>query len=72
MNTMPEIGLLRLPQIIGDRKAEPPIAPLIPVSRATWYAGIKQGRYPAPVKLGERAVAWRAEEIRALIQGLSA
>jgi len=38
-----------------------------PVSRATWYAGIKAGRYPAPVSMGPRAVAWRSSDIDALI-----
>ncbi|MBV7539470.1 AlpA family transcriptional regulator [Acidovorax sp. sic0104] len=39
-----------------------------PVSRSTWYAGVKTGRYPAPVKLGLRATAWRAADIAALIE----
>ncbi|WP_230384750.1 helix-turn-helix transcriptional regulator [Burkholderia pseudomallei] len=25
---------------------------IIPVSRATWYEGVKTGRFPAQVKLG--------------------
>lgn len=37
-----------------------------PVSRATWYAGIKDGRFPQPIKLGPRAVAWRSADILAL------
>lgn len=35
----------------------------IPVSRATWYAGVKSGRYPTQVKLGPRAAAWRRSDI---------
>ncbi|MDH3062324.1 AlpA family phage regulatory protein [Achromobacter insolitus] len=35
----------------------------IPVSRATWYAGVKSGRYPAQVKLGPRVAAWRCSDI---------
>ncbi|WP_180097590.1 helix-turn-helix transcriptional regulator [Achromobacter mucicolens] len=35
----------------------------IPVSRATWYAGVKSGRYPAQVKLGPRAAVWRGSAI---------
>jgi prophage regulatory protein len=69
MNILPETGLLRLRQIIGDPNAKPPIPRLIPVCKSTWYAGIKEGRFPAPVRLGERVVAWRAEDIRALIEG---
>lgn len=57
----PRTGLLRLKQIIG------PNGP-IPVSKSTWWAGVKSGRYPKPVKLGERITAWRAEDIRKLIE----
>ena len=68
MKQLPETGFLRLPQIIGNRKAEPPIPPIIPVCKSTWWAGIKSGRYPKPVKLGSRITAWRVEDIRALIE----
>lgn len=68
MNTLPETGYLRLHQIIGKPKAEPPIPPIIPVSKSTWWAGVKSGRYPQPVRtLGERITAWRVEDIRRLI-----
>jgi prophage regulatory protein len=52
--------LLRLPAVL-DR---------VPVSRSTWYAGIASGKFPAPVKLGERVAAWRESEVNALIDGL--
>ena len=65
---LPEIGYLRLPQIIGNPKASPPIPALIPVSKSTWWAGVKSGRYPQPIKLGSRITAWRAEDIRKLIE----
>ncbi|MDO0845414.1 AlpA family transcriptional regulator [Xanthomonas campestris] len=29
---------------------------------------MRSGRYPQPVKLGERCTAWRVEDIRALIE----
>ena len=67
-NNLPETGFLRLPQIIGDRKANPQIPALIPVSKSTWWQGVKEGRYPKPVKLGERCTAWRVEDIRQLIK----
>jgi predicted DNA-binding transcriptional regulator AlpA len=67
-STLPETGFLRLPQIVGDTKAQPPVPALIPVSRSTWWAGVKSGRYPQPVKLGPRITAWRVEDIRRLIQ----
>ncbi len=57
---LPQAGFVRLPGILA------PNGP-IPVSRSTWWAGIKDGRYPKPVKLGPRITAWRVEDIRALI-----
>lgn len=67
--SLPETGYVRLSQIIGNPKAEPPITPIIPVSKSTWWAGVKSGRFPKPVKtLGPRIAAWRVEDIRALIE----
>ena len=68
MPALPQTGLLRLRHILGDQRTDPPIPPLIPVSRATWWAGIKVGRYPRPVSLGPRIAAWRAADIYRLIQ----
>jgi hypothetical protein len=67
MNQLPETGFLRLPQIIGDPKAKPPIPAIIPVKKSCWWAGVKAGRYPKSVKLGPRVTAWKVEDIRALI-----
>jgi predicted DNA-binding transcriptional regulator AlpA len=51
----------RIREVIGDRKQG--ITGIIPVSRAAWYAGIKDGKYPKPVKLSERTAAWRTTDI---------
>lgn len=67
MHTLPETGYLRLTHIIGNRKADPPVPPIIPVSKSTWWDGVKSGRFPAPVKLGPRITAWRVEDIRNLL-----
>lgn len=67
-SSLPETGFVRLPDIIGNAKADPPIKPLYPVSRSTWWEGVRTGRYPQPVKLGPRITAWRVEDIRALIE----
>jgi predicted DNA-binding transcriptional regulator AlpA len=66
MNQLPENGFLRLRQIIGDPKRG--IAPLVPVCAATWWNGVKSGRYPKSVKLSPRVTCWRVEDIRALIE----
>lgn len=65
-NSLPETGYLRLPQIIGRRPTEdtPGIPALIPVCAATWWAGVKAGRFPKPVKLSPRVTVWRVEDIR--------
>jgi predicted DNA-binding transcriptional regulator AlpA len=69
MHKLPETGFLRLNQIIGNHKAVPPIPAVIPVSKSTWWEGVRTGRYPQPVRtLGLRITAWRVEDIRALIE----
>lgn len=65
---LPETGYLRLPQIIGNPKADPPIPAIIPVSKSSWWQGIKDGRFPQSVKLGPRTTVWRVEDIRRLIR----
>lgn len=58
---LPETGFLRLPQVLK----------VFPVSKSTWWAGVKSGIYPKPVKLGQKMTAWRVEDIRALIESIS-
>lgn len=70
MNQLPETGFLRLTQIIGDPRAQPPITPLIPVKKTTWWEGVKRGRFPKPVHLSRGITLWRVEDIRALIAAL--
>lgn len=54
--------LLRLPGVLQR----------VPVSRATWWAGVKTGRFPQPVKLGPRTTCWRSADIDKLISDLAA
>ena len=69
MNQLPSTGFLRIKNIIGDPKADPPIPAIIPVSKSTWWAGVSSGRYPQPVRtLGRRITAWSVESIRALVE----
>jgi prophage regulatory protein len=51
---LPETGYMRLPQVLQ----------FIPVSKTTWWNGVKSGRFPASVKLGPGITAWRAEDIK--------
>lgn len=69
-HALPPTGFLRLQQIIGSKTTDPPTPALVPVCSATWWNGVKSGRFPKPVKLGPRTTAWRVEDIRALIDDL--
>ncbi len=69
---LPRVGLARLEQILGDLKATPPIPPIVPVSRSTWWAGVRSGRFPPAVKVTPGVSAWRWEDIRRLLDSLKA
>jgi prophage regulatory protein len=56
---VPQEGLLRIGGVLE----------LIPVSRSHWWQGVKEGKYPQPIKLSERVTVWRASDIRALVEG---
>ena len=55
---IPSMGFMRLPQILA----------VYPVSKSTWWAMVKAGKAPQPVKLGPRTTAWRVQDIRKLIE----
>ena len=58
--TFPLTGFVRLSQILSPGP--------IPVSKSTWWQGVKDGRFPKPQKLGPRTTVWLAEDIRALYE----
>jgi len=58
MYQLPNSGFLRITHILE----------LIPIGKSTWWAGVKNGRFPKPIKLGPRTTAWRVEDIRQLIE----
>jgi len=62
---LPSEGYLRLWQIVGG-KGYPGV---LPISKSSFWNGIKQGIYPAPVHFGKRMSLWRVSEIRKLIEG---
>lgn len=43
---------------------------IIPVSKSTWWAGVREGRFPKPIKLTERTSAWLRSDIEALCDRL--
>lgn len=46
---------LRLSQIVPA---------ILPVSRVTVWRWIKAGRFPAPLKLGDKVVVWKVSTVR--------
>ena len=52
--------LLRLSQVLE----------CVPWSRATIYRLMPLGKFPSSVMLGDNSAAWRAEDIKAFIDGL--
>jgi len=75
MFTKPKLGVAAIGAIqagsgtaVGNSKTQPPTPAIIPVSKSTWWAGVKSGRFPQPVKLGPRITVWRVEDIRTLIR----
>ena len=64
INTMAEQqkhGFMRLPQVLEQ----------IPVSKSTWWAGVRKGKYPKPVKLSERTTGWKRKDIADLCDRLA-
>ena len=57
-DALPKIGYVRLRDVLR----------VYPVGKSTWWAGVRSGRYPAPVKLLDRVTAWRVSDIRALLR----
>lgn len=68
-NSLPATGFLRLTQIIGNAKANPPIPALIPVSKSTIWEWVKIGRFPRPIKLSAKVTVWKVEDVVAVIRG---
>lgn len=59
-NGFPSVGYVRLKQIVG------PAGPL-QISRSGFWAGVKSGKFPKPLKISPRVTVWRAEDIHALL-----
>ena len=60
IHTIPETGFVRLPQVLS----------VIPLGKSSWWAGVKSGRFPKPIKLSVRCTVWKAEDIRNLISDI--
>ena len=61
MHEKPSDSLVRIGKIVGPNG-------LIPVSRSSFYQGIRDGIYPKAVRLGKRTSVWRMSELMRVIQ----
>lgn len=51
-------GFIRLPAIIK----------LLGIGKTSFYRGVREGRFPKPMKIGPRTSAWRVKDIRDLLE----
>ena len=58
---LPAEGFIRLKVVLS----------VFPVSRSAWYAGVRDGIYPPPIRLGARTAAYSVASIRTLIESRS-
>lgn len=49
----PHVYVVRMRQLVT----------LVGLSRSTIYVLVSKGRFPVPIRLGEKAVGWRIDEI---------
>lgn len=58
ISEIPTMGFVRLPQILA----------VMPICAATWWNWVKAGKAPRAYKLGPRVTAWKASDIRAMLE----
>jgi predicted DNA-binding transcriptional regulator AlpA len=68
---LPAKGYLRLNQIVGDADKTPPILPLIPIGKSTWWRWVAEGKAPKGRKLGSKIRVWTHGEIQVLLDNLA-
>ena len=65
-----DAGLISVNDLLGS--ARQGITPIFPISRATMYRAIVEGRLPPPIKLSTRFMAWESRVIKSLVADLEA
>ncbi len=66
---LPIEGFVRITDLCNYEGEKGTRKGILGISRSTFLKGVKEGRFPKPEKLGKRTVAWRAQDIRNLIEG---
>lgn len=66
----PDSAYLRERQLLGDTR-DPNGPKLLPISRATLWRMVREGRFPSPHKLGPNTTAWLCGDVRRYLRNLS-
>lgn len=53
-------ALMKLPQVLAHMQ----------VSRSNWLEGVRIGKYPKPVKISTRRIAWKVSDLKAFVDSL--
>lgn len=60
IDALPDSSMLAIDEVLA----------LVGISRSTWYAGIKAGRYPPSIPIGPASPRWALGEIRKVTSGI--
>jgi len=58
--TIPETGFIREAQLVTTPSKVGPL----PFSKSTLWRLVRDGKFPAPIKLSPRVTAWKCESVR--------
>jgi predicted DNA-binding transcriptional regulator AlpA len=66
---IPQPAYLRVSDIARNRRTGG--AGLLPVTASTWWAWVKAGKAPAPIKLSPGCTVWRRADVLAFAESLA-
>ena len=58
LHELPAEGFVRLPVVLR----------VLDIGKTTWWCGVREGKFPKPIKIGTRTARWNVKDIRALIE----
>lgn len=59
IDQLPDSSMLNIKEVLA----------VVRISRSSWYAGIKDGKYPAPVHIGPASPRWKLGDVRKVTEG---
>ncbi len=58
---------VRVADIVSNRKTGR--VGMLSIGKTLWWKGVREGRFPAPIKFSARVTLWRRTDIEALLSG---